>query len=181
MIKRKWLDRREVKTILKKDFKITHRKDEFFEGYVSFLKIKEVKSTTVVNICGKERTVLRTGHSWLQWLPKDEYYAVIAIYDENDYLIEWYVDIILAQGIEEGDIPYYDDLFLDVVIFRDGEITLLDEDELLEALEKKDITKENYDLAYKEGKKILNRFKGNIEKEVEYAENMRDYINKKNK
>ena len=74
--------------------------------------------------------------------------------------------------------PYYDDLFLDVVIFRDGAMTLVDEDELLEALNNKEITKEEYNFAYEEGEKILRRFKNNIEKEVKYTEQIMSYIEK---
>ncbi|WP_055069734.1 DUF402 domain-containing protein [Clostridium massiliamazoniense] len=178
MIKRKWLNRDEVKTILEKEVIIKYRNDEFFTGYVSILDLKKVEKTTIVNICGKDRCVLKDGHKWVQWLPKGEKYSVIAIYDENKYLTEWYVDILKNQGTEENGMPYYDDLFLDVVIFRDGSMILLDEDELLEALNNKEITREEYDLAYEEGKKILNRFRDNIDKEVKYTEEMVSYIEK---
>lgn len=176
MIKRKWLNRDEVKTILKKDIVIKYRSDEIFEGYVSLVKLEEVKETTIINICGKDRCVLKDGHSWVQWLPKDENYAIIAIYDENNYLTEWYVDILLGQGVEENGMPYYDDLFLDVIVFRDGSITVVDEDELLEALNNNEITRLEYDFAYSEGKKIIERFRDNINKEVKYTEDMLYYI-----
>lgn len=179
MIKRKWLDRKEIENILEKDLIINYRKDEIFEGYVSFLELKKVKEEIKVNLCGKNRTVLKDGHCWLQWLPKDKNYAVIAIYDENKKLIEWYIDIILGQGVEKGNMPYYDDLFLDVVVFTDGNMLFLDEDELLEALKANEITKEQYKLAYEEGNKILNEFKENFQDKINYTNEMLEYINEK--
>ena len=51
-----------------------------------------------------------------------------------------------------------EDLYLDVVITNLGEIIVLDEDELEQALEENYITKEQYDMAIKVGKNIIQKY-----------------------
>ena len=77
--------------------------------------------------------------------------------------IEWYFDIARSIG-KENNIPYEDDLYLDVLVKSNGEIVLLDEDELKEAYERLEITKEEYDEAYKTANDLINKVKGNKEK-----------------
>ena len=52
------------------------------------------------------------------------------------------------NGVEEN-IPYYDDLYLDIIYCpnEDNQIIVDDEDELLEALKSDQITKKEFDLA----------------------------------
>lgn len=71
------------------------------------------------------------------------------MYNQNKEIIEWYFDISKEIGSENG-VSYEDDLYLDVVVNPDGEIILLDEDELKEALDRLEISKEDYDMAYNE-------------------------------
>ena len=69
------------------------------------------------------------------------------VYNQNKNIIEWYFDIAKKIGIE-NDIPYEDDLYLDLIITSTGEKRIIDEDELKEALENNDITKDEFELAY---------------------------------
>ena len=46
--------------------------------------------------------------------------------------------------------PFYEDLYLDIVLTKDKEVITLDEDELANALSTNDISKEQYDLAIRE-------------------------------
>ena len=71
------------------------------------------------------------------------------MYNQNKEIIEWYFDISKEIGSENG-VSYEDDLYLDVVVNPDGEIILLDEGELKEALDRLEISKEDYDMAYNE-------------------------------
>ena len=72
-------------------------------------------------------------------------------FNEKNEVIEWYFDISRRIGIENG-IPYEDDLYLDVVVKPNGEIFLLDEDELKEAYDRLEIN----ETEYQEAKKIAN-------------------------
>lgn len=76
-------------------------------------------------------------------------YNARAFIDNELKTISYYFDISLGNGLENGR-PYYDDLFLDIVYGADtnNNIKVLDEDELLDALEKGIITKKEFELAH---------------------------------
>lgn len=61
---------------------------------------------------------------------------------------------LILRNWEDSDIQ-------DVVVNPDGEIILLDENELKEALDRLEISKEDYDMAYKEANMLMNKLKGN--------------------
>ncbi|MCL6459025.1 MAG: DUF402 domain-containing protein, partial [Gorillibacterium sp.] len=51
--------------------------------------------------------------------------------------------------------PYCDDLYLDVVLLPDGQLFLLDEDELEEALSKRIIRQSDFELAHREAAALM--------------------------
>lgn len=63
--------------------------------------------------------------------------------------------IIKESALDEHGDPYYDDLYLDIVVSPDFRIVILDEDELREALELKEITKSDYDMVHHTCNKII--------------------------
>lgn len=69
-------------------------------------------------------------------------------------IIQWYIDITYENGIE-NNMPYMDDIFLDLIVFPTGEVIQKDKSELEEALNNKWITQQQYDLAYKTFNKVL--------------------------
>ena len=71
---------------------------------------------------------------------------------------------------KENGLPYEDDLYLDVVETPKGEIILLDEDELKEALDRRELTKEEYENAYKEAEKLMNILEKKKEKLKEFTD-----------
>jgi hypothetical protein len=85
------------------------------------------------------------------------------MYNENNEIIEWYFDIARKIGKENG-MPYEDDLYLDVVVTPTGDITLLDEDELKEALDRFEVNESDYDMAYNEAKKLIELLEDNKDK-----------------
>lgn len=182
MLKRKWLDRKEIKDkILEQRFNFIQRIDSEFDGYIGLLHLDKVYKTLIADLCGKERELLKNGHTWLQWIEKDKNYSVVAMFNQNNELIEWYIDILLSQGLEKDGIPYYDDLYLDVVAFPDGPVIFMDEDELLDALNQKIITKDDFDLAYKVANELKERFTNNMDKEIKNTLALLDYFNSCNK
>ncbi|MFS0659983.1 DUF402 domain-containing protein [Niallia alba] len=75
-------------------------------------------------------------------------------------IVQWYIDIGLKNGIE-NNVPWIDDLFLDIVVLPSKEIFFLDEDELENAFRDSIISKEQYDLALKEASIIFEQLKQN--------------------
>ena len=61
---------------------------------------------------------------------------------------------------ENGDAVFYD-MFLDVMVNENKEISILDEDELEEALQKKIITEEEFEIAKKTAQEIVDFYQKN--------------------
>ena len=88
-------------------------------------------------------------YSIIEIVPLDENYCIRLFIDKNKKIILYYFDITLKNGFDKNlESPYYDDLFIDIVLKND-KIIILDEEELNEALEKKYISKKEYNLAQK--------------------------------
>ena len=71
---------------------------------------------------------------------------------------QYYIDIT-KQNIVDGDNSCFDDLMLDIIVQPDGRSSLLDMDELAEALAEGNISKEDYSLALKTSQEMLNGLK----------------------
>ena len=59
-------------------------------------------------------------------------------------------DIAKNTDFTEKGVPYIDDLYLDVVMYPSGKIKIIDQDELQEALDCGDITKNDIEYYIKE-------------------------------
>ena len=81
--------------------------------------------------------------------------------NQNLNVIGYYFDISRGNGIEDN-IPYYDDLYLDVIYSPENNtIRVEDEDELLDALNNKTISVEEYNLANETCSKLIEEIKSN--------------------
>ena len=176
---RKYADRPDWSRVLKKNFKLDYICNKEFSGYVSAIYIDKVKAPLIKNISGEDYCIVDDGYIWLQCLPAHGNYSVTTMFNKNKQIVQWYFDIIKQQGVDDRNIPFFDDLFLDVVVLPSSEILLLDEDELKDALDKNEITKGDYDLAYKEAKMIIESIASNIEKLSSFSNRYLDYMDKR--
>jgi len=103
--------------------------------------------------------IVNTDYSWLQHFPQGGHFAITTMFDERAKIIQWYIDICLRQGVTENNIPWFDDLFLDIVFSPNGDMRLLDEDELDDALSAGEISRSEYDLALGESERIMAQIK----------------------
>ena len=87
----------------------------------------------------------------------------------NDDILVWYIDMIVEQGIDADGIPYFDDLYLDLVVYPDGTIKVDDMDELEDAVSKKDITEEQFELAIATSKKLQKGLLSDIKAFIDYT------------
>ncbi len=152
--------------ISKSDFKYIYSEIEDFKGYISLLKIKEINKVGYVPRENREDDcIINRNYIWLAMYPVDKNYAITAMFNEKNEIIEWYFDVINKSGLE-NNIPYIEDLYLDIVITYLGEIFVLDEDELHQAFVNKDITKEQFEVALKTRQYLVEKYKNekNIEK-----------------
>lgn len=77
--------------------------------------------------------------------------------------------MIAEQGMDVDGIPYFDDLYLDLVVYPDGTIKVDDMDELEEALLMKDITQEQYNLAISTSNRLRAGLLSNVDTFIEYT------------
>lgn len=136
-------------------------KENDFRGDIFLNHFIEV-TTPIYVFSNKQLCIQNTGYKWLEFYDYKAKVKLTAIYDETDKIIEWYFDIAREIGKENG-IPYEDDMYLDVVIRPNGEINLLDEDELQEALTKYEITQKEYEETYQIAYDLIEKISGKKE------------------
>lgn len=130
--------------------------ETYFTGVVGLICIDEVTKPQRWNFLNKDVLVCDTGMKWLSMIPENEFYVITAMLDEKNRIILWYIDMIADSGLDEAGVAFYHDLYLDLVVYPDGNIYEDDMDELEEAYFKKDISKELFDLAIDTDKKLRN-------------------------
>ena len=146
----------------KNEYYIKRIDKDYFKGYICLVKLKSIKEPWIVEDEDFIGCILDENYEWLEIYPDNKKYAITVIFDDRKNLIEWYFDMIKTRGIKNG-IPYIDDLYLDLVIRNNGNQRILDEDELEDALKKSDITKEDFDMAYRTMKEIQEKYGNNLE------------------
>ena len=68
----------------------------------------------------------------------------------------WYVDVIAGTGFDEDGVAVYIDQYLDVVFTPEGDVTVEDRDELDQAYQSGELSREQYDSAILESERILS-------------------------
>lgn len=70
----------------------------------------------------------------------DRGFKISKIYDRNDRVVYWYCDIIQVKLDRDKNTVLIEDLLIDVILYEDGKIRIMDLDELAEVLERGLIT-----------------------------------------
>ena len=136
-----------------------YKLDIYYNNEKYYLSVKKIIHTKEPFILENGICLINDNYYIVEVLPKNENYAMRVFFNEKKERIEYYFDISLKNDIdEETRIPYYDDLYTDITV-TEGNIEILDEDELREAYESKKITKEDYDLAHKTTEKLIQSIK----------------------
>jgi uncharacterized protein len=160
-VKRLLANRPNWKRILQKRFYCSYFESPEFTGYATLLCLDKVHEPLWAKSSKKKVCIVDNKYSWLQFFPKDKNYTMTAQFNEQGQIIQWYFDICLQHGKTENNIPWLDDLFLDIVVFPTGEIELLDFEELQNALAIEEISKNEYDLAISESEKLMTEISEN--------------------
>lgn len=113
---------------------------EPFRGHVTLLRIQEVTEPQVWQWQGEALTVCDKGMAWLCMLPEQGGLCITAQLNEDGTVALWYVDMIAGQGVDDQGVPWFDDLYLDLIVNPDGAMFVDDRDELDEALRAGEIT-----------------------------------------
>ena len=127
--------------------------------YISVKKLIHLSEKFIIR---NNVVAMDDGYFIMEIIPKKGNYALRIFIDSNKNIVEYYFDIIKESGIdEEYKVPYFIDLYLDIAVLYTGRIDILDEDELLDAYDKKDISKDDYELVLKTKDRLLEEIKNN--------------------
>ena len=125
---------------------------------------------------GVEKDYINEGYYVVELTPLKENYNIRYYFDSNKNFIDYYVDITLMNGIEYK-VPYYVDLYLDIIHYPKSNIDkFCDEDELADALNEKKISKKDFNLAYKVGNKLLKEINNKTNRYLNI--NAKEYIDR---
>jgi hypothetical protein len=149
----------EWQRVIAKRFAVTSVDEPAFRGYVALLTFDALAEPGWLPYADRRLLIADAGYCWLQYYPRDAHYTLTATFDERDRFVYWYIDIVKAHGLGEDGVPWYDDLYLDIIILSDGAIHVLDADELDEALAERKITREEWQLAWDETNRLLAMLK----------------------
>ncbi|MCR5004925.1 MAG: DUF402 domain-containing protein [Clostridiales bacterium] len=132
------IDRPDWSRILKRTM---HRRPicvDGHEGLAHILIMDEIIEPLVKNGI----TIVSKDMTWLQIALRDTRYWLTAMFDEDNRLVQIYFDITAAVHFDDPQVPTFEDMYLDLVLYPDGHYMVLDEDELAQALKAGEITEE---------------------------------------
>ena len=146
-----------------------HMDNELLKGWVSINYLTdgeerfwEYEKSGKVPVCGK-------GMTWLTLIPDDRKRCIGAYIKPDRRVSVWYVDVIEETGIDEDGVVYYIDKYLDVILTPQGDIVVMDRDELDAAYASGELTDAQYEAALQEGEWILEELAADIEKTEKYC------------
>ena len=160
----KWVDVRKKQVREVTDMDITIKKLEEKNTYITLKEVKAVEQPYSVYINGERVKKLDKDFTIIEYTPLDKKYNVRIHVNDKKEILEYYFDIIAENKIKDG-IPFYNDLYLDVVYFQPAAtkegtyIQLVDCNELEEALKENIIDKVQFDMAYIEAEKLMKELK----------------------
>ena len=129
--------------------------DGAFSGHVTLLQMVEVAEPLWVMHHDQRVCIADAGYSWLQLFPEGANHTHTTMFDANGQPVQDYIDLVAEQGVTEDDVPWYDDLYLDITWIAESSPLLLDQEELEAAHAIGAITQEQYDLARGEAARLL--------------------------
>jgi predicted RNA-binding protein associated with RNAse of E/G family len=148
-MKRKYADRRGWRRIVKK--RITEKAYMWpeFHGRAVLLHFDEIKAPMSVVYGGVRNKTVDKNYSWLQLFPEEDCgFVLTAMFNQHHQLVQCYFDIVKQIGREGDGVLWFDDLYLDFILFPDRSLYFVDEEELDEALETGMITQALHDRAW---------------------------------
>lgn len=149
-----------------------------FHGKAVLLTFQQVRAPLSVTY-GKTRTKIVDEHfSWLQIFPDDHpHYVLTAMFNEQQKLVQCYFDITYREGCGTDGVLWFDDLYLDVILFPNHDVYLVDEDELAAALEKGIITAGMSNLAWESANRLMDNIKRDPDHFLTLARSLRQAFN----
>lgn len=122
-----------------------------------------------VAICGE-------GMIWLQLIPDGKNHVLTAMYLPDHSVSIWYADVSGSLEYDSDGVAVFTDLYLDVTFTPRGDVSVDDRDELDQALQRGELTKEQYDSVLKESEFILEAYCKDIAKTEAVCNKILSYV-----
>ena len=164
----KWVDVRKKQIREAIDTDITIKKLDNLNCYFTIKEINEIDEKSEI-IREKGYRKVDKNFKMLEYTPIDKNYNVRIFVDDKDNIFQYYLDITDGMEVRNG-VPYYNDMFLDVIYNNDKkflekisrnkeELYIVDQEELQEALDGNIITKEQFENAYITANNLVREIK----------------------
>nr|WP_243867503.1 DUF402 domain-containing protein [Paenibacillus sp. BK720] len=176
VLKRKFGDRSDWQRVLVREYAQSFIESDNFNGYVTLLRIVKVSDPLYVEYNGEEICIVNDGYLWLQQFPSGRNHSVTTMFDSKGNIVQWYIDICSQNGVSENNVPWMDDLFLDLIVLPSGEVINKDTDELEGALISGIINKTLYDLATEESNMLSELIKHNEFTLLKLSEEHKEFL-----
>lgn len=152
-MREKLISKTYLRDVNKYKLEIYYDKEDY---YLAVKKILDIEEPFILE---SGMCLINNNYYIVEVLPKHENYAMRVYFNEKKERVGYYFDISLKNGLDEkSKIPYYDDLYTDITIIQ-GNIEVLDEDELQEAFNTKKINESEYNLANETRDNLLQSIK----------------------
>lgn len=165
-IKRKDMQRTGWQRVLQKEYISEVRTfSDKYKGVISLSYWKTVSEPFAIPCESNDVIIIDSNYKWLQIALENQFFWMTAMFNNDNELIEIYFDITSGNHFDDEKNPYFNDMFLDLVVTSGKSIQILDEDELENALKINIITKAEYDLAIHTADKLykyLTQYQDNI-------------------
>lgn len=169
-MKKKYANYENPNKIVEKEFKCKYFNNEDFKGYICLLTVTKAKHKMIAKREGKDIVIMDNDFKWLEVYPENNKNTCVSILiNDKEEIIDWYFDIAKDTKLTQNGEPYIEDLYLDIMLYNSGNIEYLDEDELQDALDIGDITKEDFELAYKVANKIVDKIDGKMKELIDFT------------
>lgn len=168
-VKRKYMNRSNWKRLIKSRF--FKKNSIFFDKncVVGLLILDEVTEPLVLDNNLGKYTVAANGYKWLQIAVENENYWITVMFDDSNHLVQIYCDV--TDGNVLGDNPYFDDLFIDIVLYNNN-VFMIDQDDLINAYREGVITTLQYNKAKVASLRLYDFVSDNRNEIIDYCYRM---------
>lgn len=167
--------------------------DEIFHGLVCLIKLTDGEENYWETPKAGRIQVTGGGMCWMQLVPDNTSRVVTVMYfPDGQHDTErinypepanikyqpsiWYVDVIDGMEYDEYGIAMFIDKYLDVIFTPEGDVKIDDRDELDEAFNSGELTKEQYESAISESDEILKDYCEDIRQTEAWCARIRQLV-----
>jgi len=149
-------DRTDWGNVEEKEVKVVTVKTIGFSGNVTLTEWKVKDPLYIQDERGRAVGVAADGYKWLQLFPDYANYTVTSVYDENGQPVLRIVSICKGQGVTADRIPWYDDLYLQMMILPGAQPYMIHQELLEEAVQRGELDVNDYELAWRTARHVMD-------------------------